>query len=169
MEPKTHIIIAIAGIGARTRALGYQNKLLWHLPADLQHFKDTTKGHPIIMGSKTWDSLPIQPLPGRSNIVLSRSGTHTQGAAYDATTPEQALELAKTLPGAEKIYIVGGGQIYALFLPYCTELDLTLIEEPDGTVADTFFPEYTDMFTEVSRNEHEQNELQFAFTQWRKK
>lgn len=162
----THSIIAIAGIGAHTRALGYQNKLLWHLPADLQHFKDATKGHPIIMGSKTWDSLPIQPLPGRSNIVLSRNGTHTRGAAYDATTPEQAIERAKTLPGAEKIYIVGGGQIYTLFLPYCDALDVTLIQEPEGTIADTFFPEYAPLFTEISREEHEQNGLHFAFTTW---
>lgn len=168
MEQETHTIIAIAGIGAHTRALGYQNKLLWHLPADLQHFKDTTKGHPIIMGSKTWDSLPLQPLPGRSNIVLSRSGTHTQGAAYDVTTPQQAVELAKTLPGAEKIYIVGGGQIYTLFLPFCDKLDLTLINEPEGTVADTFFPEYANTFTETSRAEHEQNGMRFAFTTWRK-
>lgn len=168
MEQQAHTIIAIAGIGARTRALGYQNALLWHLPADLQHFKDATKGHPIIMGSKTWDSLPVRPLPGRSNIVLSRSGAHTQGTAHDVTTPEQALALAKTLPGSEKIYIVGGGQIYALFLPYCTTLDLTLIQEPESTVADTFFPEYTGMFTETSREEHEQDGLYFAFTQWRK-
>ena len=166
MGEKTHHIIAIAGIGTHTRALGKNNQLLWHLPADLEHFKNATKGHPIIMGSKTWDSLPIKPLPGRSNIVLSRSGAHTGGHGFDVATADDALALAKTLPGNEQIFIVGGGQIYSLFLPFCTHLDLTRIDEPAGTVADTFFPEFADAFTEVSRTKHTDNGMHFAFTRW---
>lgn len=166
MNKKGSHIVAIAGIGARTRALGKNNTLLWHLPSDLAHFKDTTKGHPIIMGAKTWDSLPIQPLPGRSNIVLSHEGAHTRGKAHDVATPDTALALARTLPGSETIFICGGGQIYALFLPFCDELDLTLIEEPQDTDADTFFPEYTHLFKETSREEHTENGIRFAFTKW---
>ncbi len=166
MAPENHRIIAIAGIGTHTRALGKNNALLWHLPLDLAHFKDTTKGHPIIMGAKTWDSLPIQPLPGRSNIVLSHEGNHTQGVAYDVSTSEDALALARTLTGSETIFICGGGQIYTLFLPFCDELDLTLIDEPEETDADTFFPEYTHLFKETSREEHTENGMRFAFTKW---
>lgn len=171
MSTNTHTLIAIAAVGEKTRALGRSNDLIWKLPSDLKHFKDTTKGHPIIMGYKTWESLPpyARPLPNRTNIVLSRTCPERVSEYECAESPEDALKKAKNAHGNEQIFVVGGGQIYALFLPLCDELNLTLVYEDTETSADTFFPEYTDLFTEVSRTEHTENDVRFAFTRWVKK
>lgn len=159
-------VIAIAAIGSKSRALGKNNDLLWRIPADLKHFKTATKGHPVIMGYKTYESLPAGVLPNRTNIIMTLGDEVVEGATM-AHSPEEALEIAKKAPGAEKIYIIGGGQIYKLMLPYTDTLDLTIIEECPNNIslhADTFFPEYEKEFTQVvSEEQCKYGELKYSF------
>ncbi|PCI89769.1 diacylglycerol kinase [Candidatus Kaiserbacteria bacterium] len=133
-------VISIAAISRIRRALGNKNELLWKIPGDLPRFKALTTGHPIIMGYKTYLSLPGL-LPNRTNIIMSLEDVVIEGAIV-VNTPEKALEAANKSTGSEKIYIIGGGMIYAALLPYTTELDLTLVD--DEPEADVFFPEYTE-------------------------
>ncbi len=156
-------VIAIAAIGSKSRALGKNNDLLWRIPADLKHFKTATKGHPVIMGYKTYESLPAGVLPNRTNIIMTLGDEVVEGATM-AHSPEEALEIAKKAPGAEKIYIIGGGQIYKLMLPYTDTLDLTIIEENTPTEADVYFPEYEKEFANtVSEERHEHEGLKYSF------
>lgn len=147
-----HRISLIAAIGARTRALGKDGDLLYKIPDDLARFRTLTKGHPVIMGRKTWESLPadFRPLPGRANIVVTRQeGYEAPGAAVVASI-EEALTVAKRAVGADEIFIIGGGEIYTLGLPHAHRLYLTLVE--DDAQGDAFFPEY-DMFTTTLQHE----------------
>ncbi|MDE6237489.1 MAG: dihydrofolate reductase [Muribaculaceae bacterium] len=130
----------VRGIVAMSRdgAIGKNGDLPWHLPEDLRHFKELTMGHAVIMGRKTWESLPKRPLPGRRNIVVSHNpGYATEGAETFASI-EEAIEACDETP-----YIIGGASVYSAALPYLTHLDITLI---DATVddADTFFPPLND-------------------------
>lgn len=136
-------ISVIAAIG-EDRELGFQGELLWHLPDDMKRFKELTTGHPIIMGRKTWESLPEQfrPLPGRTNIVVTRQAGYTADGAVVMDGLSDAFMAAEKAPGAEETFIIGGGEIYAAALPYATHLYLTLIEET--AEADTYFPSYDD-------------------------
>ena len=159
-------ISAIAVISAKNRALGLNNKLLWHLPDDLKRFKSLTAGHPIIMGRKTFDSIKAYlggPLPNRINIVISRSTTQVHPDVLMATNIEDALKLAKQ-GDPEEIFIGGGTAIYGLALPYTDRLYLTLVE--DKTEADSYFPEYEHIFTELVSNEQRTREdgLVYSFT-----
>ena len=167
-------ISMIAAI-SRDRGLGNDNDLLWHIPKDLQHFRDITRGHPVIMGRNTWESLPEgrRPLPNRMNIVLVRhvppkSGEGGRGDAYDApgatVTPslESALEIAKSAPGGDEVFVIGGGQIYAAALPFADRLYLTLVDGEKK--ADVFFPPYESEFTKIISDEpHESDGLKYRF------
>ena len=140
------IVVAIAENGA----IGYKNDLLWHLPADLKRFKEMTTGHSIIMGSRTFRSLPKGALPNRRNIVLSRTQQDFPGAEW-AASPEVALELV----GEEaEAFVIGGAQVYEQMLPYTDKIYLTRVHA-DFPEADTFFPEL-DMseWVELSRTEY---------------
>ena len=144
------IVVAIAENGA----LGYKNDLLWHLPADLKRFKEMTTGHSIIMGSRTFRSLPKGALPNRRNIVLSRTQQDFPGAEW-AASPEVALELV----GEEaEAFVIGGAQVYEQMLPYTDKIYLTRVHA-DFPEADTFFPEL-DMseWVELSRTEYPADE-----------
>jgi dihydrofolate reductase len=150
----------IAAIG-RNRELGKGNDLLWKIPDDLKRFKEKTRGHPIIMGRKTFDSIG-KPLPDRTNIVITRDPAWHYLGTMRAGSLEEGIEHAKKAPGAEEIFIGGGGQIYAEALPLVDKLYLTLIE--DDKDGDSYFPEYEHLFTrEVAREEHEWNGLQYAW------
>lgn len=121
------------------RGIGLDNQLLWHIKADLQRFKRITTGHPVIMGRKTADSLP-KPLPGRTNIVLTRnSGWHREGFV-SVSSPGEAIALAAKSEGGDITYIIGGGEIYNLLFPLTEVLEITHIYE-SVPEADTFFPE----------------------------
>lgn len=136
---------------ARDRAIGRANQLLWHLSSDLKRFKALTMGHPIIMGRHTYESLPNGALPGRRNIVISRTLRELPDAEVYPSL-EVALS-ALRLAANPLCYIIGGGQIYAEALPWATDLHLTVVEAeyPD---ADTFFPELDlEQWTELSREE----------------
>ncbi|SJL19386.1 dihydrofolate reductase [Porphyromonas gingivalis] len=144
------IVVAIAENGA----IGYKNDLLWHLPADLKRFKEMTTGHSIIMGSRTFRSLPKGALSNRRNIVLSRTQQDFPGAEW-AASPEVALELV----GEEaEAFVIGGAQVYEQMLPYTDKIYLTRVHA-DFPEADTFFPEL-DMseWVELSRTEYPADE-----------
>ena len=132
----------IAALGWPGRVIGQDNKLPWHIPEDLQRFKALTSGHPVLMGRKTWDSLPFK-LPGRSNLVLSHSAAvapKAKGGAPDGVFAglDAALAAAAKLPGADQVFVMGGAQVYALALPKAQRLALTLVRHP--FTGDAFFP-----------------------------
>lgn len=135
-------MIKIIAAVSNDLAIGKDNKLLWHIPEDLIWFKRYTTGKTVVMGSKTWESLPesVRPLPNRKNLVLSREPDVVFIGAQTVTM-EHVLEIAKT----EDVVVIGGGEIYKLFLPYADELSITRvnIEVPD---ADTHFPEFQNDF-----------------------
>ncbi|WP_269618640.1 dihydrofolate reductase [Zhongshania sp. BJYM1] len=137
---------------AKNRVIGVNNQLPWHLPADLKHFKATTMSKPIIMGRKTWESIG-RPLPGRSNIVVSRQEDYVAAGAEVVATVDDALALARREAlsrGLDEVFIIGGETIYRQALPevdqmYVTEVDVEL----DG---DAWFPEIElNEWEEVSR------------------
>lgn len=159
---KTPRISAIAALGKETRVIGNNNKLLWNLPEDLRHFKNITSGHPVIMGRKTWESIPekFRPLPNRTNIVVTRQDTFKAPGAQVAHSLHQALEIAQT-KDSEEILIIGGEQIYAQALPHTKRLYLTLVEA--DTKGDVFFPDYTEFSKEISREKNEENGLAYTW------
>lgn len=105
-------------------AIGKNGDLIWHISSDLKRFKSLTMGHPVIMGRKTWESLPKKPLPGRLNIVVSRNPEFIAEGARVVASPEDAL----TLAGQSEPFIMGGEQIYRAFMPYVTKIYLTEID-----------------------------------------
>lgn len=128
-------ISMIAAIG-KNNELGKGNDLIWHFKEDMKFFKETTMGHSVIMGRKTFESLP-KALPGRKNIVITRDSAYSADGICTVSSPEEAIAAADT----GEVFIIGGGCIYNLFLPKADKLYLTEIEaeEPD---ADTYFPDF---------------------------
>lgn len=137
-----HVIVAID----ENRGIGYGGDMLYHIREDLRRFKALTMGHALIMGRKTFDSLPNGALPGRRNIVITRNPDWTAPGAERARSLHDAIAMA----GDDDIYVIGGGQIYAEALPIADVLDLTLIHKAAEKV-DTYFPPYQQLFTEVDR------------------
>ena len=146
-------IAIIVALGARTRAIGKNNELLWHIPDDLKRFKELTLGHPVIMGRKTWESLPpkFRPLPGRTNIVVTRQAGYVAEGAVVADSLETARVGATRAPGADEMFVIGGGGLYREALPFADRLYLTLIE--DNKAGDTLFPPYEKEFTKIVSEE----------------
>lgn len=143
-KPKISIITAVA---KKNNAIGKDNKLLWHIPADLEYFKKTTLGKPMIMGLNTFKSLP-GILPGRTHIVLSPDKIELTGAMV-ATSIEEALEIAAE-ENTEEVFVIGGGFVYSQFIDIADRLYITLV---DGDFeADTFFPDYS-VFNKVISEE----------------
>lgn len=120
---------------AENNGLGKENALVWHLPDDFKRFKQLTTGHHIIMGRKTFESFP-KPLPNRTHIIVTRNKDYTHPDCIIAHTLEEALNYAKTDPTP---YIIGGGEIYHLALPYANYLELTKVHT--SIDADAYFPE----------------------------
>ena len=143
-RPRITIIVAVA----RNGVIGRDNRLPWHLPADLKHFKRETMGTTIVMGRNTWQSLPGL-LPHRTHIVITRDEHYTADGATVVPSLDEALALA----GGSEVYIVGGAHLYRAALPLA---DRMLITEVDVEAAgDTFFPEYDDFaWQEVGREPH---------------
>tara|TARA_Y100001970_G_C14220433_1_gene852318 strand:- start:2105 stop:2587 length:483 start_codon:yes stop_codon:yes gene_type:complete len=117
-------------------AIGRNGTLPWHFSEDLKNFKRLTTGHTIIMGRKTWDSLPIKPLPNRRNIVISST---TQKDVESYKSIKECIELLSDDKGVSDVYIIGGMSVYKFFYQYAATLHITLIDKiyPD---TDTFFP-----------------------------
>lgn len=142
-------ITLIAALG-RNLAIGRDGAMPWHLPADLRHFKDTTMGHPLVMGRVTFEAIG-RPLPGRRTIVITRSPDWHHAEVESAHSFPEALALAGP---ADEVFVAGGGQIYREAMPYATRMVLTEVDDsPEG---DTFFPEWVvDDWRETHREEHE--------------
>lgn len=159
------MISIIAAIG-NNNELGNNNDLLWHLPNDLKHFKALTSGRTIIMGRKTWESLPFRPLPNRRNIVITRD----TNAQFECAEVFPSIESALNSTSNEEVFIIGGGQIYAQALPFADRLYITHV---DGTFdANVFFPEInTTVWKQVSKEAHSSDEKHpylYAFAVWEK-
>lgn len=141
-------VIAVVAHG-RNREIGQAGHLPWHLPADLKRFRAMTWGFPLVMGRRTWDSLPRKPLPGRENIVVSgtsRDRVLAEGA-HEALSAEQVVERVSARL-VSQLFIIGGAQIYRLFWPLIDTLQVTWLDE-NFPEADTFFPDYEKDFTLV--------------------
>ena len=139
-RPRVEIVVAVADNGV----IGRDGRLPWHLPADLQHFKVTTMGSPMIMGRRTFDSLPGL-LPGREHIVLTRDPAWRREGVKVAASPEEALAVA----GSERVSVIGGAEVYRAFLPLADRIHLTEVHiAPEG---DTFFPQLNSREWNVAR------------------
>ena len=150
------IVVAIA----QNHAIGKDNKLLWHLPNDLKHFKTITSGHTVIMGRKTYDSVG-KPLPNRRNIVITRQRMDISGCEV-VNSLEQALALCKT---EEEVFIVGGAEIYRQAMSVTNKIHLTIVHQNfDG---DTYFPDIEEnTWIETEREDYqpdEKNKLPYSF------
>lgn len=163
----------IACISKDNRAIGYKNRLLYHLPSDMARFRELTTGHTIVMGRKTFESLPNGVLPHRRNIVVSKSLKEIDGGEVYPTL-EEALRAAQGdtlsapkedtgITSPEEIFIIGGESIYRQALPAARKLYLTIVDkEPEA--ADTFFPEINPDAWEVAEKEmRNENGLSFSF------
>ena len=156
---------------ARNGVIGRDNTLPWHLPEDMAHFKQATAGAPVIMGRKTWDSLPVKfrPLPGRTNLVVTRQAAWRADGALTAAGVEQALLLcANLLPAPADVWIIGGAQLYASALPMAQRAVVTeLAQDVEG---DTFAPVLDALWHETTRDEQvSRNGMRFAFVTYNKR
>jgi dihydrofolate reductase len=135
---------------SRNGVIGRDGGLPWRISTDLKRFKEITTGKPVVMGRKTWESLPRKPLPGRRNIVISRQPDYSADGAEVVQTAEAAVALCRSEP---EIAVIGGGEVYRLFWPVVDRLYLTEVDLDIG--GDTFFPEIpAGEWREVSREVH---------------
>ena len=160
--PEIAIIVAIGNDGVHNRAIGHNNQLLWRIKEDLKRFKELSLGHPLIMGRKTYESIG-RPLPGRTTIVITRNPNWTAEGVLVTHSFDEALTLAKTLD-EKRIVIAGGTEIYKQALPHTNKLYLTLIE--DSKEADSFFPQYEELFTKKTFEEQHTTDEGLVYT-WR--
>jgi dihydrofolate reductase len=166
-SPAMTRLVLIAALD-RQRAIGRDGGLLWQEREDQRHFRRVTMGCPVIMGRKTWDSLParFRPLPGRCNIVVTRDVRWQAPGAEAAPSLDAALAL---VAGAEKVFVIGGGELYALALAHADEMMLTEIDTVfDG--ADTFFPDFDrPAFLETAREPRTAADgMRYAFVTYRR-
>jgi dihydrofolate reductase len=131
-------IIIIAAM-AKNRVIGRNNTMPWSIKEDMAHFRKLTKGWPCIMGRKTWDSLPIKPLPGRLNIIITSTPLNTDDLHSDVKIFSSLPVAIEYCAGYDKIFICGGEAIYKQALTLANKIELTLIHE--DYQGDTFFPE----------------------------
>lgn len=163
------MILSLIAIMANNGVIGDGTAMPWYLPEDARHFRAVTHGHAVVMGRKTWDSLParFRPLPGRRNIVVTRQPDWQAEGAEVAPSPEAALE---RLRGAERAFVIGGSELYAAALPLADELILTEIARDfEGA---TRFPAFDrSQFIETARELHHAappNDFDFAFVTYRR-
>lgn len=144
--------LALIAAVDRNRAIGRGGELLWHESEDQRHFRRITMGCPVIMGRRTWDSLParFRPLPGRRNIVVTRNPGWSAEGAVRAGSLDEAITFAGD---AAKAFVIGGAELYALALPHADELVLTEIDAEFE--ADAFFPDWPrTRFRQISTEPH---------------
>jgi dihydrofolate reductase len=151
-------VTLLAAVGAN-RVIGRDGAMPWHLPEDLEHFKDTTIGHTMVMGRKTFDSIG-RALPGRRTIVI----THQQGWHAPSVEVAHSLSEALALAGPTEVFVVGGSEVYRQAMPFADRMMLTEIEQsPEG---DTFFPPFEPShWQEIARKPHDG----FAFVTYHRK
>ena len=136
---------------ARNGTVGKGGVMPWHLPEDLAHFKQVTMGCPVIMGRKTWDSLPprFRPLPGRTNVVITRQADWQAAGATRALSLADAIALCE---GAPQVWVIGGAEIWAQAMPLATTAEVTELEA--DFEGDTFAPHFDERWKEVARERH---------------
>ena len=154
---------------SRNNVIGVNGDLPWHLPEDLAHFKRTTLGCPVLMGRKTWESIPakFRPLPGRANLVITRQKDWQADGAYVVHSLEEGIALALAhCPDGKDLWVMGGAEIYAQAAPIANEAVVTEIEATyEG---DAFAPELSAAWQEVSRESHVSTTgLKFSFVTYR--
>lgn len=163
------MIISLIVATDKQNGIGVNNQLLCHLPADLKYFKQTTSGHCIVMGRKTYDSIG-RPLPNRTNIIITRNASLTIEGCVVVTSLQQAIEHAQA-QGETELMITGGGSIYAEALPIADKIYLTRIAHTFN--ADTFFPVIDgntfELVGEVKNMPDEKNAYAFTFETWQRK
>lgn len=171
METNRKTLIVAIG---KNSEIGKNNDLLWHLPADMRFFKDSTQGGIVIMGRKNWDSIPekYRPLSNRENIVLTRNDKFTADGAVVFSTWEACMDHCKSIKDKE-IFIIGGAQIYEIALA-AGDVDRMLITHVDAAFdADTFFPKWNEQDWEVAVIQEftadEKNPFNFTIKEYRKK
>ncbi len=149
--PKVSIVAALAD----DYAIGFKEKLPWYLPADLKYFKELTTGHTILMGKRTFESLPNGPLPNRTNIVLTSIISEGINEGYfEADSLEDAFEISAS---AEQVFIIGGASVYKQTLDMADRLYLTWVH--DEFKADAYFPEIDfSLWKEIDRKDYEADE-----------
>ncbi len=144
-RPRVSVIAALA----RNRVIGIENRLPWRLPEDLTHFKALTLNHPILMGRKTFESLG-RPLPGRTNVVITRNPTYKPDGCLVAASIPAAIALCQN---TDEVFFIGGADLYAQAIPLADRLYLTEVDI--DAMGDAWFPDYDKRaFREVSRESH---------------
>lgn len=161
---KNPLISLIAAIG-ENRELGRNNQLLWHLPKDLEYFKKTTQGHPVIMGRKTFEAIG-KPLPDRTNIVLTRKKNYKQKGVKVFNDFNKALNFAKQIE-KDEIFIIGGEQVYKQTIDIADMLYLTIVK--GKFKADAFFPKYSDFGKIVFEKKAVDNDYKIKFLKIKRK
>lgn len=155
-----HLIFA----KARNGIIGKDNALPWHLPEDMAHFKRVTMGCPVIMGRKTWDSLParFRPLPGRTNVVVTRQKAWNEIGAQPSSSLDDALHFCEQFAD---VWVIGGAELYALALPYANTAVVTEIDADfDG---DAYAPQFGPGWMETARESHTSSHgLRFSFVSY---
>ncbi|WNF36376.1 dihydrofolate reductase [Bacillaceae bacterium IKA-2] len=149
---------------AENNVIGFENKMPWHLPADLAHFKKTTTGHTIVMGRKTFQSIG-RPLPNRTNLILTRDLSFRAEGCLVIHDIKEVLEKAKK----EDLFVIGGAEIYQQFLPYAEKIYSTQILE--SFHGDTFFPQLTEEWKMVATEKYEKdkkNHYKYEFQVYKK-
>ena len=157
------MILSVIVAAGKNNEIGQKNGMLWHLPAELKRFRELTTGHPVVMGRRTFESLPKGPLPNRTNVILTRN----KELLYENCLVFSSLDAALVkLRDEEEIFIIGGGTIYEQAFPLADKLYLTRVHA-EFPAADTFFPEVNRKeWKEVSRETHpadEKNAYSFTF------
>ncbi|SDW99261.1 dihydrofolate reductase [Flavobacterium degerlachei] len=142
---------------SENNALGKNNELVWHLPNDFKRFKNLTSGHHIIMGRKTFESFP-KPLPNRTHIVISRQEDYNPEGCLVVSSMEKALEIC---PKDETSFIIGGGEIYKLGMPFSDKIELTVVHH--NFEADAFFPEINIEEWEITSSEFQSKDEKHLF------
>lgn len=160
------MIIMIAA-AAENNALGKDNEMIWHLPDDFKRFKQLTSGHPIIMGRKTFESLP-KLLPNRTHIIITRQKDYNPEHTIVVDSLQKAIE---KVPESEDVFIIGGGEIYNLGLPYADKIELTKVHSEFE--ADAFFPKIDPNEWELTNEEFhprdEKHNFDFTFQTFTRK
>lgn len=152
------MISIIVAVG-KNRAIGRKNQLLWNIPEDMQHFKKITSGHTVIMGDRTFQSIG-KPLPNRKNIVVTLDKTFEAPGCEIRYSLEEVLGEYKN--SDEEVFVIGGGIIYKLSLPFADKLYLTVVDDAPED-ADTFFPDYSEFKNVVSKIDSGEGKFQYSF------
>ena len=165
MTPQSNLSLIVAV--ADNWAIGKDNNLLWHISADLKHFKALTTGHCIIMGRKTYESFPKRPLPNRRNIVITNNKDYCEEGCEVVHSVEEAIALCKD---DEQSFVIGGATVYTQFLPFVDKIFLTKVFATFD--ADTFFPEIDlSQFEQTAASEvftDEKSGLRYQFLEYRR-